>query len=265
MKKLMFVAAAAAMIGSAEALVVNTACNPGAGECDLVFKVTASGKAAAPVVTSKTEYKTAQSLKIKKGALVALNGNCGCVDDLAFYAPFVIGKNTINVFVATASAGGGGQWKFSIFGKDLEAAMALNKEGASKTVESDLGFAGGVTLGDNVIIDYLDGNGPVNPTVFDIAMASFGKLKVQISKAKAGCVPVPGCTPIYTPKSYSGWFAGAWDELSFDAECFACTCDAVDLFGGTWKANYAANMGGWEKALVYAFGSAEAAAFIDAE
>ena len=239
MKKLMTFAAVAAMtyVGSAVSLTpsVCTDCGAyGASDCDtIVFKVTGSGKAVVP----KGGYKATTKIKIKKGALAlegeycALTDTC-CYETGWFYATIKAGKKTF----ALATPVDIKVW--SLFGKNLDRSRSFGssiKKGKSVCLESALYveaaddsafWAGDVDLED--------------AGIFKFYASAFGKVDMKVSNGKGGagyCSEEKGCTPIYTPKSYSGWFVGYYDCVGME-DCFRCSCEAIDVFGGTWKAKF---------------------------
>ena len=238
MKKLMTFAAVAAMtyVGSAVTLSPSVCENCGAygiSDCDvIVFKVTGSGKAVVP----KSGYKTAASLKIKKGALAlegeycALTDTC-CYETGWFYATLKAGKRTIQLATPVDVK------VWSLFGKNLDRARAYRtsiKKGKSVCLESALYveavddsafWAGDVDLED--------------AGVFKFYASAFGKVDMKVSNGNGNgyCDEAKGCDAIYTPKSYSGWFVGYYDCVGME-DCFRCECEAIDIFGGTWKAKF---------------------------
>ena len=253
MRKLMIAAAAAAMIGSAQALsfdpidCTEDVVNP--ETCPLVvYKLTASGKTVQDV--DDGAYKAVATLKVSKGALAfnyneacAEEGAC-CYDTARLYAQVKVGKTTTKVAVDDIAIG-----KWSVFGKNLDKALAYRteiKKGKSVSLESDLelSFAGSV---------YAYGEDEDGLAVWeeaDDALAfqavAFGKFtcKVEYTKAsedKSACDPVnkdESCEAVWTPGNYSGWFVGQRTLVNDEQACFNCDCGEYDLFGGTWKATY---------------------------
>jgi len=232
MKKLMIVAAAAAMTLASEAALKPLPCeNCGAasGDCDvIVFKVTGSGKA----VVTKGDYKEVGKLKIKKGALALVGSICAdtgvcCYEEGEFFATIKAGKTTFKL----GSVVEPGVW--SVFGKNLDKLRAGDvKAGKSYKLDSALFVA--AAEGDTVI----DGEADVEEDSIEYYASAFGTVGVKISKGSSGtCNPVAPCDPTYTPKSYSGWFVGKYACIG-DEDCFLCSCADTDVFGGTWKATY---------------------------
>ena len=240
MKKLMTFAAAAAMtvVGNAASLLPGACVDCGGGslaptDCDtIVFKVTGSGKA----VTDKGEYKTVASLKIKKGALalegtVCTDTGACCYDSGFFFATIKVGKKTFEVGTPVDVK------VWSLFGKKLAASQNyLNsiKPGKSVCLESALFvMAPEDSEAWDGEVDFEDGD------PFAFWASSFGKVDMKVTKdGKDGyCNKQKGCDPVYTPKKYAGWFVG-WYPCVGPEDCFRCECDAVDIFGGTWKAVY---------------------------
>ena len=237
MKKLMIVAAAAAMtIGANAAVFAPIDCDTPDTESPcpvLVFKLTANGKAT--VDMNDGAYKTVKTLKIQKGALALLpNEDCAaeglcCYDTATLYATLKLGSETVYLGLEDLEIG-----KWSVFGKNFEKAknyLTMIKPGKSVTLESDL-----FILGEDV--DTLDGEDTVS-----LWAAAFGEFTLKVSKAgKAGgyCVedPEKGCDPIWTPKTYNGWFVGYRGLVNDMYSCFNCDCGEYDIFGGTWKAVY---------------------------
>ncbi len=263
MKKLMIVAAAAAMAVSAQARIALTNCaQQVSGTCPVVaFKVTASGK----TVTDNGEYKKTTSLKIKKGALVLFSESSDvdacCYDLYSLYLQVKVNKNTWNLAFLTQPLN-----KWSIFGKNLDAAMSASKS-KKFSLESDIGLS------------YDDDTFELDET-FDVIEAvvfeatAFGKAKYVYSTktTKAtDCVPCSTTTADdVIPGNYKGWFAGYMPNINPDNdECMTCTCAEVDLFGGTWQAKYqskwSASAQGWQEAATYVFGSATTRAMVAEE
>ena len=201
-------------------------------ECSvIVFKVKGSGKA----VAASDGYKSVKSLKISKGALALTGSKCAatgdcCYDAGVFYATVKVGNKSI----AVAQEMNIGVW--SVFGKNLDKVRTSNfKKGKSYDLDSALYIEGdGECLTDDDLIEDLS-----------FVASAFGKFKVSISKGtktpKSSCYAAvddcPECTPIYTPKSYSGWFVGKYACVG-EEDCFMCDCSDTDVFGGTWKATY---------------------------
>jgi hypothetical protein len=233
MKKLMIIAAAAAMTFAGQAALKPQACqNCGVSEtgCDVVvFKVTGSGKA----VVAKDDYKEVAKLKIKKGALALVGELCAdsgicCYSEGAFFATITAGK----IKFALASVVSPDVW--SVFGKNLDKIRTGNvKPGKTYKLDSALFISSGA--GDTVV----DGDADVEEDSIEYYASAFGTVNVKISKGSTS-VCGPGedpCEPLYTPKSYSGWFVGKYACLG-EEDCFLCDCADTDVFGGTWKATY---------------------------
>lgn len=233
------------------------------GDCGtVVFKVTGSGKAA----LDKGSYKTVGSIKIKKGALAIVGDKClsdgrCCYDRGVFFAKIKAGKKTFDLMAPISVK------VWSIFGKNLEKARDWEsriKPGKSVCLDSAL-FVTTVWQSDCANDEYLakspfyfDWDGDVdlvgvgdtfdgdwtsidqdNLPQFAFWASAFGKVDWKVSglkESKKYCKNTSsGCTPIITPKSYSGWFVGTY--LCCNAEnCFMCVCPDLDVFGGTWKA-----------------------------
>ena len=247
MKKLRIAAAAAAMVGGAYAadfLPKDCLSDVEVQECPpMTFKLTANGKAVQDV---KGEYKTVKTLKISKGALVMIPDddmakNCGicCYATASILATVKVGSATHYVEIPEVDV-----TKWSIFGKDLEKVanfLTEMKKGSTKTVESDLYLE----ADDNDVIFATDDDSFVSTVTF--RAAAFGKMNAKNLKAgstsNSYCVKPEQkeCVLEFTPKSYSGWFAGNYDVcVNEDQLCFNCDCGEYDIFGGTWKAAYQA-------------------------
>lgn len=229
MKKLMIVAATAAMtvVGSA-ALKPSVCVNCGASgsACDtIVFKVTGSGKA----IVDKGAYKVVDTLKIKKGALALegtlceTDGNC-CYEEGMFYATVKAGKTTFRMAAPVTL----GVW--SVFGKSLDTVRDVNvKPGKSLSLDSALFVTAEEADADEVDL-----------SEFYLWASAFGKVNVKFSKGTSGyCKDDKPCEPTYTPKTYNGWFVGTYPCVN-EEDCFLCDCTDTDVFGGTWKAVYQA-------------------------
>lgn len=207
-------------------------------ECPtLVFKLTANGKAVDSV--GSESYKAVKTLKVRKGALAFVaNADCAsegfcCYDTMDLYATVKIGNETKQIGITSLSID-----KWSVFGKNFEKAsnyLTSIKPGKSVKLDSDL-FVSGEDL------DTLDEEDAIS-----LFAAAFGEFSLKVSKAstsaKSGsyCVATydsPGCDPIWTPKTYSGWFVGYHNLTGDDYSCFNCECGEYDIFGGTWKATY---------------------------
>lgn len=261
MKKLMVAAAAAAMAAGVYAAGFQPIdCTPeiADGVCPpMTFKLTASGKAVQDV---NGAYKTVKTLKISKGALVMLPDETMAEDcDICCYATATI--------LATVKIGSATHYveipdvavtKWSIFGKDLEKVanfLTEMKKGSTKTVESDLYLE----ADDNDVIFASDDDSLVSTVTF--RAAAFGKMNAKNLKAgsvsDSYCVKPTQkeCVLEFTPKSYSGWFAGNYDVcVNDDQLCFNCDCGEYDIFGGTWKAVYQAKATTIEAIYKLAFG-----------
>ncbi len=241
MKKLMIVAAAAAMTFAANAglqwqVCENCGVGPEEGECDLVvFKVTGSGKA----VTPKGDYKTVGKLKIKKGALALSGSLCESTGDCCYeagrlFATVKAGKNTFGILAEVEVAA------WSIFGKKLDKARAWEssiKKGKKVKLESALFISSAdafeLAAGDSADLETLS-----------FWASAFGKVTFKVRGDKKGsnsyCGPEDKpCEPIITPKDYKGWFVGLYNCVG-EENCFLCDCTDTDVFGGTWKAKYQA-------------------------
>ena len=234
MKKVMMMAVAAATFACNAALmpVACAECGAsGSSECDtIVFKVTGSGKA---VATDKG-YKTVKQLKVKKGALALFGAYCSltdtcCYETGMFYATIKVGKKSVHVAQEVEL----GVW--SLFGKNLESTRAVNlKRCKTYKLESALYVEG-------VDGTYITDDSEIEDLTF--AASAFGKIEVGVPKLKkqkgcSTCTEVcTDCTPVYTPKKYSGWFVGKYACVGPE-DCFMCDCSNTDVFGGTWKAAY---------------------------
>lgn len=281
MKKLMIVAAAAAMTtvaGAASFKPVDCAdtITPTTTDCDyMVFKVTASGKTTQDV--NSGAYKKVASLKVKKGALVfKFNADCAaavedpicCYDTADLFATVKVGKETTKIAVPDISVD-----KWSVFGKDLEKAINWStqiKQGKKVTLESDLFLvtpSGIAVKPADPADDYIsiDKDNDAYLKTISFAASAFGKYQVKVNKAsskvsgKGYCVVTTNstaCAATWTPKSYSGWFVGTRELLDGDQACFNCECGTYEVFGGTWKATYDAKKSTSAAAQQYAFGNA---------
>lgn len=237
MKKFMIATAAAAMTVAASAALNPVICeNCGAsgsenGPCEtVVFKVTGSGKA----VVNNGDYKKVEKLKIKKGALALEGTICEstgacCYDGGYFYATIKAGKKTF----ALASPVELVVW--SVFGKNLEKARNWEtsiKPGKSVCLDSALFVTSEEAVYEESEVDLSE---------FAFWASAFGKVDMKVTSMKtknAYCVKSEtGCDPIFTPKSYSGWFVGIYPCVN-EENCFMCDCPDTDVFGGTWKAVY---------------------------
>ena len=228
----MIVAAAAAMtlVGEAGSLkpIECPNCGAGSSDCEVVFKVTGSGKA----VVSKTEYKEVGTLKISKGVLALTGTLCAdtgicCFDSGVLEATVKAGKKSFEIESLVAP----GVW--SVFGKNLDKIrMGDVKPGKSYKLDSALFISSGA--GDTII----DGDADVEEDTIEYYASAFGKVNIKIAKGTSGtCNPTAPCDPEYTPKSYSGWFVGLYACIG-EEDCFLCDCSDTDVFGGTWKATF---------------------------
>ena len=219
MKKLMIVAAVAALTGSV--LAGNCKEDPQDVDCATVFTVKFSGKT---TVEIDDTYKTVKKVS-GKGTLT-----------LADYVTEVLAVK-LNGEKYDVVLTDGEVTKFTVFGKKLETVLDENKikPGKHYTLESDLGVAfEGQDLWD-----------------INVNQVAFGKADAYITKEttkKAGACGddpevIPGCELVLTPKSYSGWFTGDFqtclDEFGFVNDCVEFDADgATSLLGGTWSAKY---------------------------
>lgn len=238
MKKFMIAAAAAAMtvVGSAASTSLNpqVCINCGAGDPDqgpcptVVFKVTGSGKA----TVDKGDYKSVETLKIKKGALALEGIACGdnndycCYDGGWFYATIKAGKKTFALAAPVDLV------VWSVFGKNLDKARNWStsiKPGKSVCLDSAL----------FVVSEEAETDGEVDLSEFAFWASAFGKVDWKVTGRKESnkyCDPTKsGCEPIVTPKTYKGWFVGIYPCVN-EENCFMCECPDTDVFGGTWKA-----------------------------
>ena len=268
MKKLMIAAAAAAMVcGVKAATITPTNCDPDPidSACDvLVFKLTASGKAVQDM--NEGAYKAVKSLKISKGALAFIpNEECAavgacCYETANLYAQVKLGSAKDYVEIDELVIG-----KWSIFGKNFENKVSdyLHdmKKGSSTTVDSDLFITSAGAPGDGTLTaifadENIDDDGELP---IDLWASAFGSMTAKLSKGSNGseayCDPeiVPECVLDFTPKSYSGWFVGTYEQVSY-GWCFNCECGEYDIIGGTWKATYQKKYNTLEGAQKCAFG-----------
>ena len=248
MKKLMIVAAAAAMSAVASAASFSPIdCTEGGTTevCPVMtFKLTGSGK----TVQNKGEYKSVQKLTIKKGALVlvpdadmAENCDICCYATGDIYATVKVGSKTSYIQIPEVPVS-----KWSIFGKNLEKVanfLTMMKKGSSLKVESDL------YLNADDLDLLVDDNTETDVSAVTFRAAAFGEMVAKNLKAGKTsdnyCVKPEQkeCVLEFTPKSYSGWFAGNYDVcVNDDQLCFNCECGEYDIFGGTWKAVYQAKV-----------------------
>jgi len=254
MKKLMIVAAAVALAASAQAGIVVTNCAEKASvECpNIVFKVTANGKIVDGVSES---YKTVKKLKVSKGALVLWgtgSEDC-CYDYYSLYLPVKFGKTTYKIVVPQEALD-----CWTIFGKKLGAIEEVSKNKKFK-LESEIGlsYADDAALGDDLEED----------VELAFIATAVGKVTYKYTAEKEGKTTncQVGCIPAsydVIPGNYSGWFAGFYPAEG-EEFCLTCSCNELDVYGGTWKAKYNSAWSvknGWTKAANYAFGSATLAA-----
>ena len=248
MKKLMIVAAAAAMsfVAKSDMKWENCPeCAVGSREavgCDYeVFKVTGSGKAV--VLSKKGDYKEVGTLKIKKGALAlegsdeCATGEC-CYDNGYLFAQIKAGHDKFDVAIPVDVK------VWSAFGKNYDDVkgsnwMNLSKKKKSVKLDSAIYLSGSEVIAegdvDSELGDLVD---------FTIDASAFGKVEFKISKAETKksetcCGKVEAtssCGYGLEFKTYKGWFVGTYTCVGEDA-CFTCTC-GLDAFGGTWKAKY---------------------------
>lgn len=260
----MIAAAAAAMIGAANAGIAITNCHKTVSQdCDLVFKVTASGKTVVGTEKGDVAYDTTVAIKVTKGALVLFGtadaaGDC-CYDTYSLYLPVKVGKEQLKLALLQ-----GDIEKWSIFGKNLEAALYADKSKKFK-LESDFG----ISFGDDsdTTLDAFD-----EVTGIQMIATAFGNATYtyKVGKETKVCnICVPGAdTTSLVPGNYKGWFAGIYDAEP-DCECMTCDCADIQLFGGTWTAKYNKAMsngkGSWVAAANYAFGSSIAKAMVEEE
>ena len=248
MKKLMIVAAAAAMTFATEAALKWENCPECAGdpeqaaECQYeVFKVTASGKAC--VLSKKGDYKTVGKLSVKKGAL-ALQGSdpCGtgdcCYDNGYLFATVKAGSNTFRAMIPVDVK------VWSAFGKnyDLVEGDAWRSLSKAKKVKIESAL---FIHSEEAVIDEDDeipqsGEGAIDD--FTLDAAAFGKVHFKVYSSKTSKTicgkDESGCGYEIIVKNYSGWFVGVYHCIDVDA-CFTCDC-GLDAYGGTWKASYSA-------------------------
>ena len=277
MKKLMIVAAAAAMTAVAGAasfspVECDDPVTPVATSCPyMVFKVTASGKTVQDV--NGGDYKKVASLKVKKGALLfKFNAACAladedpvcCYDTADLFATVKVGKETSVIAVGDISVD-----KWSVFGKDLTKARNWStqiKQGKKVTLESDLFLVtqSGIAVKPADPADEMINISELEVQQISLAASAFGKFQVKVNSPKTkvngkGYCTVTtnstACAATWTPKNYSGWFVGTRDLLDGDQACFNCECGTYDIFGGTWKATYAEKYTTTAQAQTYAFGA----------
>jgi hypothetical protein len=263
MKKLMIVAAAVAMAVTAEARIALTNCTQKVeGVCPVVaFKVTGSGKT---VTEAKEGYKKVAKLKINKGALVLFStsttaDNC-CYDLYSLYLSVKVNKETWDLAILSQEL-----LKWSIFGKNLDAAMSASKSKKFK-LESDLGIDfDDDTNDDEDLYDVLE------ELVF--TATGFGKAKYVYSTKTTKATDCKPCSTTTAddviPGTYKGWFAGYMPKISDADACMTCACAEADLFGGTWTAKYqskwSTSANSWQEAASYVFGGSVTRAMVAAE
>ena len=295
MKYLMVIAAAASLAAVAEAgIFVNTNCHPRALTCPVVaFKVTGSGKIAAPVEKKDDIYKTASKLQIRRGALVLFGSNQAsgvdkdgnlytvdigevcCYENYSLYLQVRVNKETypVGIFFQPIDS-------WSIFGKGYTKALDADKSKKYK-LESELGLSyavagnslsglnssGSLGNGGDTITSAGDPGLTDNMGLNDFAFiaSAFGKGTWKYTSEKTSACNVCTVTSEYefTPGIYSGWFAGFISDLGGDFDCFLCSCADLDVFGGTWKAKFDKSWSktaeGWQKAASYVFGASTVA------
>lgn len=283
MKQLITAAAVVAFAAATQAgIVVNTNCLKRSSTCPVVaFKVTANGKIAAP--DKKEIYKTTAKLQVKKGALVIFAGDGGtynpatkeqdcCYDYYSLYLNVKVGKLgqfPVGVFYENIDS-------WSIYGKGFN--KVYDSEKSKKgSVESEIGLsyantsgaANGIGTGGSSLDNVTDSSG-IDALDLGMGLQDFAFIATAFGKGSYGYTNKElrsGCNTCstseyyeFTPKSYSGWFAGLVSDFGGDYGCLMCNCADIDVFGGTWKAKYSKEWSktadGWQKAAAYAFGSA---------
>ena len=273
MKKLMIVAAAAAMtvVAKAAPSFEPVDCqDPDETEeaaCPLmVFKVTASGKTVQEATKKDYDYKTVKTLKVTKGALVfkydeecAEAGLC-CYPAADLYANVKVGSKTAKLAVADVVVA-----KWSVFGQNIGKALAYRtqiKAGKSVKLESDLFLQTEGAFDEPATeVVYVVGEDEVEDTI-DFAASAFGGFTVKVvnskTKVSSGYCDVEtnegACYATWTPGTYNGWFVGQRELLGGDSACFNCECGTYDVFGGTFKAVYDSKKTTDEAAQKYVFG-----------
>jgi hypothetical protein len=259
MKKLMMVAAAAALTASVQAGIVVTNCKEKVStECpNIVFKVTASGKIVDGI---SKEYKTVSKLKISKGALVlwgAGSDDSCCYDYYSLYLPLKLGKTTYKIVIPQEE-----MECWTIFGKNLDKAMEDYEKNKKFKLDSEIGLS---YADDAAEMETLE---DIEVDFIATAVGSASYLYTAEAQKKSACTT--GCVPAsydVVPGSYSGWFAGFYPAEG-DELCLTCACNELDVYGGTWKAKYdkaKSVKAGWIKAAQYAFGSTTAALMVAEE
>ena len=246
MKKLMIIAAAAAMTFAAQADIAWVDCPTCRAEgteteCQIeVFKVTASGKAV--VMAKKGAYKTVGKLKVKKGALALVgtacpDGTC-CYDNGFLLATVKAGNDKFRTVIPVDVK------VWSAFGKNYDSVAGSNwrtlKKAKKVKLESAL-YISATGIG-------IDPDDDADSTFDDFVLeaSAFGKAQIKVFDSKTSKT-VCGkdsaeCGFDLTIKNYSGWFVGYYTCIDADA-CFTCDC-GLDPFGGTWKASYSAKSSG---------------------
>lgn len=198
MKKLMIVAAVAAMTGAGYAK-----CKPGAEvneDCAVVFDLSASGKISGQ--NAKDTYKANQSLKAKGWMTVNTDYEVEVLVNFKYQ-----GKK-----VNAALGGEVIQW--GAYGKNMSKFEdGSYKAGKTYKFDSDLGV---------IFEDQTDAG-------LNAFLSTFGTVKAKISKAKetgkGSCNPgkIEGCVPTWTPVKYTGYFAGYFeacaDQIYPEFEC----------------------------------------------
>ena len=225
MKKLMIVAAVAALSASAFAAKCSDAPQ---NDCQTAFTVKFSGK------TADTYFKNSDGDEGDYAAIQKISGKGSLVvaEYVTEYLESVkVGKYKVGNLTLTE----GELIKWSYFGKNLETISNdwTKKPGKTYKFESDFGVAFEEQLDDLAL---------------SVDQVAFGKVKVYITKdktVKSGCgeSTIEGCLPVVTPVSYSGWFTGSFTPACVEWELYDDGCvefggDEVALIGGTWSAKY---------------------------
>jgi len=279
----MVIAAVASLAAAAQAGIRVTNCNARSLSCPVVaYKVTASGKIAAPVEKKDSIYKTVSKLSIKKGALIIfptsgsgkLKDDDCCYEAYSLYLQVKVNKETypVGVFFQPLDS-------WTVFGKGYQQYLDAQGEKSKKAkVESEIGLSYAVSAGlygNGIATSDATGVGAGADTVtgagleIDLGLSDFafiatafgkGTYKYSYSTSGSACSICESEDSDFTPGNYSGWFAGLF-EGSYDAEtgCLTCECSSLDVFGGTWKAKYQKNWSkdaeGWQSAASYVFGA----------
>ena len=281
MKKLMVIAAVASLAAAAQAGIRVTNCNPRSVTCPVVgYKVTASGKIAAPVEKKDDIYKATSKLSIKKGALIIFptsgsgNDDDCCYEAYSLYLQVKVNKETypVGVFFQPIDS-------WSIFGSGYQKYLNAQGEKSKKVkVESAIGLSyanvqsgNGIATSDpnsvglGVGADTVTGANGFDMELglddFAFIATAFGKgtYKYTYTESGSACNICTAEDSDFTPGNYSGWFAGLITELGGEVGCLTCACSDLDVFGGTWKATYQKNWSksaeGWQSAASYVFGA----------